>query len=89
MTARAQVLEQANAAPFSLDCAPGERAVVPCSFWELKELHWLHVRFEPISVALESTPLYFEQCGDDVGTGGQRLLQRIDVAPRTPGDVPS
>jgi Leucine-rich repeat (LRR) protein len=59
---------------FALTCAPGgvERALVPCSFWQLSELVSMNWNFEPRGMGVEMyadpTPYHFEACPDTIGS---------------------
>jgi Leucine-rich repeat (LRR) protein len=51
---------------FKLTCGLNERALVPCSFWQLDSLKHLVFDFEPRGVG-GTTPYNFEECSDDIG----------------------
>jgi hypothetical protein len=56
---------------FAMMCLPGERAVIPCAFWQLKELVFLEIDMEPMGVGVEMyanpVPLHFESCAEEIG----------------------
>jgi hypothetical protein len=81
------------AAPsFAFMCSPNERAVVPCSFWQLKQLVNIDWNFEPIAVGGErygaTTRYHFEKCPEEIGALPNLVVAEF-VAPDAIGELPA
>jgi hypothetical protein len=77
---------------FAFRCAPGERVVVPCSFWELKDMVRMFWDFEPRGDGGEkfgaTTRYHFEECAEGIGAM-PKLLEFYGWFPDATGVLPA
>jgi Leucine-rich repeat (LRR) protein len=76
---------------FAFTCSPNEKALVPCSFWQLKDMVYLEWIFEPhgagVDAYAELTPFHFETCAEEIGSM-PNLVYADFVCPGATGKLP-
>jgi hypothetical protein len=76
---------------FALTCGHDERALVPCSFWQLQDMTFIDWNFDTRGVGTEiynPTPFHFEACADEVGARMPSLVHAKIITSRVTGALP-
>jgi hypothetical protein len=77
---------------FAYTCAPNERVLIPCSFWQLKELAKIDWWYEPFGDGVEeygaTTRFHFEKCPEDIGAMPNLVIAEL-IALDATGALPA